>query len=122
MKEFHIDGAGMRPDGSGSGFAWVRIGTDERRICRVDGLTNNVAEYRALISVLKGLNNGNAARIFTDSQLVCEQFNRRWSINDPKLIRLFDQAEDLIEEKQLEIEVRWIPRGENVAGKLLEKH
>ncbi len=122
MKEFHIDGSGARPDGTGSGFAWVRIGTEEQRIYRVDGLTNNMAEYRALISVLKHLAKGNRARIFTDSQLVCQQFNHRWSINDPKLIRLLDRAEDLIEESELEIEVQWIRREENVAGKLLEKH
>lgn len=122
MKVFHIDGAGMRPDGSGSGFAWVRIGTEEQRVYRVDGLTNNVAEYRALISVLKHLNHGNEARIFTDSQLVCQQFNHCWSINDPKLIRLLDRTEELIEDKDLEIDVKWIRREENVAGKLLEKH
>jgi ribonuclease HI len=120
MKQFHIDGSGSRPDGTGSGFAWVRIGTEEQRVYRVDGLTNNQAEYRALLSVLKHLNYGNEARIFTDSQLVCQQFNRRWSINDPKLIRLLDRAEELIEDKQLEIDVQWIPREQNVAGKLLE--
>lgn len=122
MKTFHIDGAGMRPDGTGSGFAWVQIGTEEQRIYRVDGLTNHAAEYRALISVLKHLARCNRARIFTDSQLVCEQFNGRWSINDPKLIRLLDRVEDLIEEKELEIDVKWIPRNENVAGKLLERN
>lgn len=121
MKIFHVDGAGMRPDGTGSGFAWVRIGTDEQRVCRADGLTNNAAEYRALISVLKHLAPGNRARIFTDSQLVCEQFNHRWSVNDPKLIRLLNRAEDLIEEKELEVQVRWIRREENIAGKLLER-
>jgi ribonuclease HI len=121
MKIFHIDGAGMRPDGTGSGFAWVRIGTKEQRIYRVDGLTNNVAEYRALLSVLKHLAQGNQACIFTDSQLVCQQFSHSWLINDPKLIRLLERAENLIEEKQLEIHVKWIRREENVAGKLLER-
>jgi hypothetical protein len=46
----HCDGAGSRPDGKGSGFAWIRPHTGERYVERVDGLTNNQAEYRALIS------------------------------------------------------------------------
>jgi len=105
MKSFHVDGAGARPDGSGSGFAWVLVGTDERRVHQVDGLTNNVAEYRAVLSVLKYLKQGSQARIFTDSQLVCEQFNDRWAVNDPKLICLLAQARDLIDRKELDIEL-----------------
>jgi len=31
-KLFHIDGAGARPDGTGSGFAWVRLDRDEERV------------------------------------------------------------------------------------------
>jgi ribonuclease HI len=121
VKRFHIDGAGARPDGTGSGFAWVRLGTERQRVHREDGLTNNAAEYRALLSVLRYLAAGRRARIFTDSQLVCEQYNGRWAINDPKLVTLLTQARDLIEDKELEIEVRWIPREENVAGKLLDR-
>jgi|ERR1019366_3905761 ribonuclease HI len=121
LKVFHVDGAGARPDGTGSGFAWVRIGTEKQRVKRVDGLTNNEAEYRALLAVLKYLAEGSRARIFTDSQLVCEQFNGRWAVNDPKLIDLLSRARDLIENKSLHVEVAWIPRGQNEAGKLLER-
>lgn len=41
----HVDGAGARPDGKGSGFAWIEEGTGKRHVCRQDGLTNNEAEY-----------------------------------------------------------------------------
>jgi ribonuclease HI len=121
LKLFHIDGAGARPDGSGSGFAWVRLGTQAQRVYQEDELTNNAAEYRALLSVLKYLAEGSRARVFTDSQLVCEQFHGRWSVNDPKLIDLRSKARDLIQKKLLDVDVRWIPRRENLAGKLLEK-
>jgi ribonuclease HI len=121
VKLFHIDGAGQRPDGRGSGYAWVRLGTDKQRIQRVHGWTNNEAEYRALLSVLKYLADGSRAKIFTDSQLVCQQFNGRWAVNDPKLIPLLSRARDLIENKSLQVEVAWIPRGQNEAGKLLER-
>jgi ribonuclease HI len=120
-KVFHIDGAGERPDGTGSGFAWVRLDRDEDRVRYTDGLTNNQAEYRGLIAVLKYLLPGSSAQILTDSQLVCEQFNNRWAVHDPDLRALLQKARDLIEDKELEIRVRWIPRGENLAGKLLDR-
>jgi ribonuclease HI len=120
LKVFHVDGAGQRPDGTGSGFAWVRLGTEKQWIRRIDGWTNNQAEYRALISVLKYLADGSRARIYSDSQLVCQQFAGRWKVNDPKLNTLLSTARDLIESKSLEVEVRWIPREQNEAGKLLE--
>jgi ribonuclease HI len=121
FKAFHIDGAGPRPDGTGSGFAWVSLDRDEERVRRVDGLTSNQAEYRGLIAVLKYLLPSSSARIYTDSQLVAEQFNRRWAVNDPDLRALLQKARDLIEDKELSIQVRWIPREENLAGKLLDR-
>lgn len=120
-KLFHIDGAGERPDGTGSGFAWVWLDRDEERVRWMDGLTNNQAEYRGLIAVLKYLLPGSSACIYTDSQLVCEQFNGRWAVRDPALSALLQKARDLIEDKELEILLRWIPRGENLAGKLLDR-
>ena len=121
FKEFHIDGAGPRPDGTGSGFAWVRLDREEQRVTWVDQLTSNQAEYKALISVLKYLACDSNTRIYTDSQLVCEQFNDRWAVHDPDLHDLLQKARDIIEEKDLEIQVRWIPRQQNLAGKLLDR-
>jgi ribonuclease HI len=120
-KRFHIDGAGSRPDGTGSGFAWVRLDRDEERVRWMDGLTNNQAEYRGLIAVLKYLLPSSSAWIHTDSQLVCEQFNDRWAVHDPDLRVLLQKARDLIESKELSVQVRWIPREENLAGKLLDR-
>jgi hypothetical protein len=37
----HCDGAGSRPDGKGSGFAWIQPHTGEKHVEHVDGLTNN---------------------------------------------------------------------------------
>jgi ribonuclease HI len=120
-KEFHIDGTGARPDGSGSGFAWVRIGMDKQPLYWEDGLTCNIAEYKALIAVLRYVSHGSNLLIRTDSQLVCEQFNGRWAVRDPKLCELLKEASDLIAEKELDVEVKWIPRDQNLAGKLLER-
>src|ERR1035438_4217424 len=41
-----FDGAGCRPNGEGSGFAWICPDSNEKLVQRVPGLTNNQAEYR----------------------------------------------------------------------------
>jgi len=121
LKNFFIDGAGARPDGTGSGFAWIRVDQDAQMVKCVDGLTNNAAEYRALIAVLKYLASGSTAVIRSDSQLLVQQFNGAWAVRDPHLSMLLSEARALIDEKGLKIKLRWIPRGENLAGKLLDR-
>jgi ribonuclease HI len=110
----------MRPDGTGSGFAWVRLDRDEQRIYREDGLTNNMAEWRAVIAVLRYVRPGSQVLIMTDSQLVAEQFAYRWAAA-PKLADLRTLAQVLMDEKDLQVTLRWIPREQNLAGKLLER-
>jgi ribonuclease HI len=121
VKKFHVDGAGARPDGTGSGLAWVRIGTEKCRVKLIDGLSNNQAEYRALIDVLKYVAQGSSVCIKTDSLLVVEQFRGRWAVNDPILKGLLAEARNLVQAKKLEVEVEWIPRERNLAGKILDR-
>lgn len=83
----YCDGAGSSFDGKGSGFAWIRPQKNERHIERVDGLTNNQAEYLGLISALNSLTNGSFARIFTDSQLLCSQVNGNYKVRNTELYR-----------------------------------
>lgn len=117
--DIHCDGAGSRPDGKGSGFAWVQLHTGERHIEHVDGLTNNQAEYRALFSALASLAQGSAAQVFTDSLLMCSQVMGNCRVYNPELGELLLQVHDVIKKKELKIEVQWIPRQKNLAGKLL---
>src|SRR5216684_7110224 len=77
-----IDGAGSRPDGTGSGFAWVCTTTGERKVERVPGLTNNQAEYRAFVAALTALPDVSRAEIFSDSQLLCCQFAGQYKVYD----------------------------------------
>jgi ribonuclease HI/DNA-directed RNA polymerase subunit RPC12/RpoP len=114
-----IDGAGCRPDGNGSGFAWVCINTGEKRIERVSGLTNNQAEYRALISALSALPTSSRVELFSDSQIVCYQFNGQYKVRDPQLTVLLEQVRSLLQEKQIAMTLQWVPRARNTAGKLL---
>ena len=52
---FHTDGSGARPDRKGSAIAWFREDTGEECVEAVDGLTNNQAEYRAIVSALQSV-------------------------------------------------------------------
>jgi ribonuclease HI len=120
-KEFHIDGGGCGPDGRGSKYAFVRLGTEKQFIKRKDNLTNNEAEYYALRAVIRYLAEDSRALISTDSQIVSQQFAGKWAVRDEKLAELLSRIRELIELKHLHIEVVWIPRGQNMAGKLLER-
>ena len=116
----YVDGAGCGPHGIGSGYAWKRLDTQEHRVFWSDGLTNNQAEYRAVISALKKAPPGSKIEIRSDSQLVCCQFAGKYAVNDPKLRRLLARVKELIVERHLEVNFVWISRGQNLAGKLLE--
>ncbi|MGA2647834.1 MAG: reverse transcriptase-like protein [Candidatus Sulfotelmatobacter sp.] len=120
-KIFYVDGAGADVHGKGSGFAWVRKDKEKQRVQWIDGLTNNEAEYWALIDVLRYLARGSHAVIFTDSQLVAYQFSGHYRAHKPQLQLLLSRVNTIICEKRLEIEVRWIPRESNEAGELLER-
>jgi ribonuclease HI len=113
------DGAGSRPDGKGSGFAWIQPNTKEQHVERVDGLTNNQAEYRALISALNAMPDGSAAQVFTDSQLMWSQVIGNYRVHHTELADLLSQVHALIKEKNLKIDLQWVPRQKNLAGKLL---
>lgn len=118
-QKIYFDGSGCRPDGSGSGFAWVNTTTNERKIERVPGLTNNQAEYQAFIAALAALSDRSHAELFSDSQLLCCQFADQYEVRDPDLEDLLRQARSLIRKRNLIVTVQWVPRARNLAGKLL---
>jgi ribonuclease HI len=114
-----VDGAGMRPDGTNSRIAWLQLESGRKLVKRIDGLTNNQAEYRALRSAVKNAPIGSHLKIYSDSQLVVQQFNQRWSVKDPQLDDLLFEVCDAIQARELQVSLDWIPRAENLAGKLL---
>jgi ribonuclease HI len=113
------DGSGSRPDGKGSALAWLREDTEERKIEKIDDLTNNEAEYGAVLSALKALPNKIVVQILSDSELVCCQFSGKWKVSNPSLAELLSKIRDLIKGKELQVTLTWIPRRDNLAGKLL---
>jgi ribonuclease HI len=94
--------------------------------------TNNEAEYYALLKALAMIEERWAEEttgripssvgqilIRSDSQLVVNQVNGDWRVEDSKLIELSETARDSIE-KLGDVRLEWIPREENFAGLWLE--
>jgi ribonuclease HI len=122
MKTIRVfcDGSGQKPDGTGSGIAWIREDSSQKHSERISGLTNNQAEYRAVISALRSLGIGSHAEILTDSELVCGQLMKGWKVNDPELEKLIAEVRKVSRARRLRsFKVSWIPRGKNRADKLL---
>jgi ribonuclease HI len=115
----YTDGAGAGPDGKCSAFAWLNKESGEKHIERVPGLTNNMAEYGGVISALKKLRPHSIAEVRTDSLLVVSQLRGEYRILDIKLEKLATEVKTIAEQKHLTLTLRWVPRQQNLAGKLL---
>ena len=128
-----FDGACKRNQFSRKGPMWVAyvVGEEEHvheipDVPTRDGpqRSNNLAEYRALILLLRRLRDLQAARpreryaVCGDSQLVVYQMLGRYRVRDAKLLALHDEAQRLA--AALPVTFRWVPRDRNRAGHLLE--
>jgi ribonuclease HI len=113
------DGSGCRPDGEGSGFSWLREDNGARKVVREPGLTNNQAEYRAILSAVESLTQGEKAEILTDSENTCFQLKGERRVKDPHLAKLHAEIQTAIAENRLTVIFTWIPRRDNRAGKLI---
>lgn len=116
-------------DGSGSprgGFGWFVKETDKTFYEKRSDITNNQAEYLAIISALEyllkddvGAHQGGDVTIFSDSLNTVNQLNREYAINNDQLRELAIQAWSLLGEFKIRPTIRWISRKENPAGKML---
>lgn len=113
------DGAGARLDGKGSGYAFLRTDTGEKQVVREDGLTNNQAEYKGILLALESLPQGTIVEVCTDSQVICAQLNRQYAVRDPKLADMYESIQGVIKRKSITVSFLWVPRAENLAGKML---
>lgn len=114
---------GCKPNpGQGYG-SWQIRDSDEaliqhRQAEQYGYMTNNIAEYMALIKALEWLiaygPNNSTLQVRSDSQLVCNQVVGAWRVKNPKLKPCVDRVRDLLSEFQ-NYEMDWNPRTENVA-------
>jgi ribonuclease HI len=116
----YTDGSGARPDGKGSGIAWLRNDTSEKHVEMIEGLTNNQAEYKAIYSALLAVPERSVVEIRSDSQLAVYQLSGLHAVWNPDLASLLGLIKGLIVKRKLTVTFRWIPRSNNRAGKLLQ--
>lgn len=84
--------------------------------------SNNEAEYIAVLRACQRFQqeagcSSNPILIFSDSQLVVNQLNHKWSIKEDRLRNLASEVWLLLIGYYFHI--YWIPRKENLAGKAL---
>ena len=78
-------------------------------------VTNNEAEYCGLIEGLKAAIQEGVRRIkvLGDSKLVVEQINGNWACRSDRMIPLWREAKELLEDEFQSYDISWIDRSEN---------
>ncbi len=111
----YVDGSG----GSNSGYGFFVKEIGESFYEKNPDLTNNQAEYMAIISALKKFVNSNDdVIIYSDSKNTVNQLNHEFAINNERLRDLAREAWVMMG-KFSNLSIQWIPRKENMAGKML---
>ncbi len=111
----YVDGSG----GIDSGYGFFVKETGESFYEKKPDITNNQAEYIAIISALKKfVDIDEEITIFSDSKNTVYQLNHEYAINNEELRSLAREAWSLIA-KFSKFKISWIPRSENLAGKML---
>ena len=111
----YVDGSG----GSNSGFGFFVKETGESFYEKKSEITNNQAEYMAIILALKKfIETDDEITIYSDSKNTVNQLNHEFAINNEKLRDLARESW-LIIGKFSNLSIVWIPRKENLAGKML---
>ena len=111
----YVDGSG----GENSGYGYFVKETGESFYEKKSNITNNQAEYMAMIAALKKFVNFNdEIIIFSDSKNTVSQLNHEFAINNEHLRVLAQEAWNIIG-KFSNLTLTWVPRKENLAGKML---
>ena len=101
-----VDGAG----GEKSGFGFFIKETGESFYEEKPNITNNQAEYLAIISALKKFQDfSDQIVIFSDSKNTVNQLNHEFAINNEQLRSLARESWSLIA-KFSNLKLRWVPR------------
>ena len=111
----YVDGSG----GPGGGYGYFVKETGESFYEKKPDITNNQAEYMAIISALKKFQETDQeVVIYSDSKNTINQLNHEFAINNESLRELAREAWSMIGDSS-RISLKWIPRKKNLAGKML---
>ena len=111
----YVDGSG----GANSGYGFFVNETGESFYENKPNITNNQAEYMAIISALRKFENSDdEIKIFSDSKNTVNQLNHEFAINNDKLRSLAREAWSLMANLS-NLTLTWVPRSKNLAGKML---
>ena len=111
----YVDGSGI----PNSGYGYFVKETGESFYEKKSDLTNNQAEYLAIISALnKFVDSNDKITIYSDSKNTVNQLNHEFAINNDELRRLAQESWNIMG-KFSNLSIVWIPRKENLAGKML---
>ncbi|MGI9566028.1 MAG: reverse transcriptase-like protein [Nitrosopumilus sp.] len=111
----YVDGSG----GSNAGYGYFIKETGESFYEKKPEITNNQAEYMAIISALiKFESSTDEIKIYSDSKNTVNQLNHEFAINNEQLRNLAQEAWRIMG-KIPNLSIVWIPRNENIAGKML---
>jgi ribonuclease HI len=111
----YVDGSG----GDDSGYGFYVKETGESFYEKRSNITNNQAEYLAIIAALKFVKaKDDEVIIYSDSKNTIAQLHHENAINNDQLRSLAREAWEIIA-KFSKIKLTWIPRKENLAGKML---
>jgi len=120
-------GVTKRNPGGIATYGWVIFRGDRAiawgygEVCRGEGATNNVAEYHALLSMMKAyedLRLTDPVYVTGDSQLVVRQLSGQYRVKAPLLIPLHREVKDMWIPGMA---LAWVPREENEHADNLSK-
>jgi ribonuclease HI len=116
MKVIYVDGGG----GADSGYGYIVDGTGESKYIKEPGLTNNQAEYKAILRAVTDFEDEeDGILIKSDSRNTVKQLQHEFAINKDSLRDLARQVWTTIGNMTCNVEFEWVPRKENKAGKML---
>lgn len=109
-------------DGSSTGmYGYYLVKNNETFIVKDLPKTNNQAEWLALYALILDLPKGWKGTVYSDSLLIVNQFRGNFRIKDLELKRIHDSSKTLCYQKNLDLDLVWVPRERNIFGKKLER-
>lgn len=108
-------------DGSSTGLYGYLFLNGKKKVVQDYPMTNNQAEWLALLILLMDLEPNSKVSVYSDSQIVVHQYTGEWETKNETLKHLKEVCHLVANIKKLKITLHWVPRGKNSFGKLLAK-